>query len=254
MGQSIIKQIAARNDCRLSVAVTNRSDPNLGKDAGLVAGISPAGVVLVDDLAPLCKGLDVVIDFTRPQPCLYHAGLAAKQGVAFVSGTTGLDAEQMASLKKYAADAPVLWAANMSLGVNLLRALVRQAAATLGPEYDIEIVEMHHRHKVDAPSGTALALGESAATGRGIALSSHMQGGRMGDTGARPEGEIGFAVLRGGDVAGDHRVIFAGEGERLELAHLASNRDIFAKGAVKAACWLAGKPAGFYGMDDLLGL
>ena len=184
-----------------------------------------------------------------------HAGLAGESGTALVVGTTGLDANTQAAVEAAAKSAPLVQAPNMSLGVNLLMALVEQAAAKLGPEaYDIEIVEMHHRHKVDAPSGTALGLGEAAAKGRGVDLSDARVSVRDGHTGPREEGTIGFATLRGGDVAGDHTVIFAAEGERLELGHRASNRGVFAQGALRAALWAAGKQPGLYSMKDVLGL
>ncbi|MGH7036343.1 MAG: 4-hydroxy-tetrahydrodipicolinate reductase, partial [Stellaceae bacterium] len=179
---------------------------------------------------------------------------AAAAKKALVIGTTGLDAAATEAVAEAAKSAPILWAANMSLGVNLMLGLVRQMARGLGDDYDIEILEMHHRHKVDAPSGTALALGRAAAEGRGIDLAAHSQRVRDGITGPRQRGDIGFATLRGGDNAGEHRVIFASEGEQIEIAHRAGSRRIFARGAVKAALWLAGKPPGLYGMKDVLGL
>lgn len=197
---------------------------------------------------------DVVIDFSRPEFTALLATEAARTGKALVSGTTGLNAEQMQHLQQAAQSAPILHAANMSLQVNLLALLVEQAARALDKTTDIEIVEMHHRHKVDAPSGTALMLGQAAAKGRNIGLDGTAVKSREGDIGPRTQGSIGFATLRGGDVVGEHSVLFAGEGERLELSHKATNRDIFARGALQAAYWLNGKPAGFYTMRDVLGL
>jgi 4-hydroxy-tetrahydrodipicolinate reductase len=196
----------------------------------------------------------VIIDFTTPAASVAHAELAARARVAHVIGTTGLDETQMAAIGHAAAKAPIVQAPNMSLGVNVLLALVERAASVLDADYDIEIVEMHHRHKVDAPSGTALALGRAAATGRTVDLTAVAQKVRDGITGPRRRGDIGFAALRGGDVPGDHSVIFAGEGERIELTHKASSREVFARGAVKAARWAHGKPPGLYAMTDVLGL
>ncbi len=206
------------------------------------------------DAATLFNGADVVIDFSRPELTATLAHEAARTGKALVSGTTGIDAEGMRLLAEASKHAPILWSANMSVGVNLLAALVSQAARALDASTDIEIVEMHHRHKVDAPSGTALLLGEAAADGRNVRLHDVAVRSRDGHTGARAEGTIGFATLRGGDVVGDHTVIFASEGERVELTHKASTRDVFAAGALRAALWLKNKPHGFYAMRDVLGL
>jgi len=207
-----------------------------------------------DDLAAVAGGCDVLIDFSTP--AALPAVLAAAQAVGrpLVVGTTGLGEQEQAAIGAAAAAIPVLQAANMSLGVNLLTHLVREAAARLGPDWDIEIAEMHHRHKVDAPSGTALLLGQAAANGRGVDLAASSERGRDGITGARTHGHIGFAALRGGSVAGDHLVILAGEGERVELGHRAESRAIFARGAVRAAIWLNGQRPGRYGMNDVLGL
>jgi 4-hydroxy-tetrahydrodipicolinate reductase len=207
-----------------------------------------------DDVGALARTSDVLVDFSAPAALAANLDAAAEAGVAIVVGTTGLAAAHEALLEAAAARVAVLQSANMSLGVNLLAHLVREAAARLGPDWDIEIVEMHHRMKVDAPSGTALLLGRAAAEGRGIDLEPASERGRDGITGARQPGRIGFASLRGGSVAGDHQLIFATEGERIELGHRAESRAIFARGAVKAALWLAGKPAGRYAMGDVLGL
>lgn len=207
-----------------------------------------------DDPAALARDCNVLVDFSAPGALEANLEAATAAGVAIVVGTTGLDPAHQKLIEKAAARIPVLQAANMSLGVNVLAHLVGEAAARLGADWDIEIVEMHHRHKADAPSGTALLLGAAAAEGRGADLEAISDRGRDGITGAREPGHIGFASLRGGSVAGDHQVIFAGEGERLELGHRAESRDIFARGAVKAALWLHGRPAGRYTMADVLGL
>ncbi|MCC4252925.1 MAG: 4-hydroxy-tetrahydrodipicolinate reductase [Pseudomonadota bacterium] len=215
--------------------------------------IAPGIAISADPLA-LAERADVLIDFSVPGALSTHldACIAARKPILI--GTTGLEAVHHALIDEAAALIPVLQTGNTSLGVNLLAALVEQAAAGLAEDWDIEIVEMHHRHKVDAPSGTALLLGEAAARGRGIALADHSDRGRDGITGAREPGAIGFAALRGGSVAGDHQVIFATEGERIEIGHRAENRSIFARGAVKGARWLLGQPAGRYDMKGVLGL
>jgi 4-hydroxy-tetrahydrodipicolinate reductase len=207
-----------------------------------------------DDLAAVASACDVLIDFSSPAALPDVLAAAQAAGRPLVVGTTGLGPNEHAAIADTAGAIPVLQAANMSLGVNLLAHLVREAAARLGDDWDIEIAEMHHRHKVDAPSGTALLLGEAAAQGRGIDLASSTERGRDGITGARTPGHIGFAALRGGSVAGDHMVILAGEGERVELGHRAETRAIFARGAIRAALWLTGQQPGRYGMNDVLGL
>ena len=225
--------------------------------AGVIAesgGIVAGGADQDDDLGPVAAASDVLVDFSSPAALAAHLAAAQAAGTAIVIGTTGLGPEHHAAIDAAARSIPVLQAANTSLGVNLLAHLVRETAARLEADWDIEIVEMHHRHKVDAPSGTGLLLGNAAAAGRGVDLADAAVCSRDGITGERPEGAIGFAVLRGGSVAGDHQVIFAGEGERIELGHRAESRAIFAQGAVKAALWLAGKPAGRYAMTDVLGL
>ena len=212
-----------------------------------------AGIEVGDDANTLFARSDAVIDFTSPEATAVHAALAAEHGVALVVGTTGLEAAHHDALAQAARQCAVVQAANMSPGVNLLLGLTERCARILGDEYDIEIVEMHHRHKVDAPSGTALALGAAAAAGRGVWLESVSQRVRDGHTGPRRTGDIGFATLRGGDVAGEHAVIFAGEGERVELVHKASSRAVFARGAVRAALWTEARPPGLYSMGDVLG-
>ncbi|HEV2569409.1 4-hydroxy-tetrahydrodipicolinate reductase [Sphingomonas sp.] len=224
--------------------------PAIGAELG--GGVDRDGAVFgpFADAAELAVGTDVLIDFSVPDALAAHLDIARVDGGAIVIGTTGLTSEHHRLIEVAANDVAVLQAANMSLGVNLLAALVEQAAARLGPDWDIEVLEMHHRHKVDAPSGTALLLGEAAAKGRGVSLCAP----NLDRNGRREEGAIGFASLRGGSVAGDHLVVLAGEGERIELGHRAETRAIFARGAIRAAQWLAGKPAGRYSMADVLGL
>ena len=217
--------------------------------ASLAGGTGKSG-----DPHAIARSADVLIDFSTPEALASHLDAAVTAKVPIVVGTTGFKAEHEQSIEAAATRIAVLQAANMSLGVNLLAFLVREAAARLGPDWDIEIVEMHHRHKVDAPSGTALMIGEAAAAGRGVELGPVSDRGRDGITGPREAGHIGFAALRGGSVAGDHLAIFAGEGERIELGHRAESRDIFARGAVKAALWLKDRPKGRYAMKDVLGL
>jgi 4-hydroxy-tetrahydrodipicolinate reductase len=224
-----------------------------GTDRASSGEIAP-GIAITDDALALAEKSDVLIDFSVPGALSTHldACIAAKKPV--LVGTTGLEPVHHALIDEAARLIPVLQTGNTSLGVNLLAALVEQAAASLGDDWDVEIVEMHHRHKVDAPSGTALMLGEAAARGRGIALADHKESGRDGITGARAKGAIGFAALRGGSVPGDHQVMFAAEGERIEIGHRAENRIIFARGAVKGAQWLVGRPVGRYDMKGVLGL
>lgn len=226
----------------------------------LVAAIAEAGQSHAggadqgDDIAALVGQSDVLVDFSSPAALQTTLDACVAAGKPIVIGTTGLGDEHHAAIDAAATKIPILQTGNTSLGVNMLAALVEQAASRLGDDWDIEIVEMHHRHKVDAPSGTAKLLGEAAAQGRGIDLSAHSESGRDGITGARAKGAVGFAALRGGSVAGDHTVILASDEERIELTHRAENRMIFARGAVKAAGWLVGQDAGRYGMDGVLGL
>ncbi|MDP2332371.1 MAG: 4-hydroxy-tetrahydrodipicolinate reductase [Reyranella sp.] len=254
MGQTLIQRIAATEGCSLAGAIESAGSNALGRDAGEVAGVGPKGVKIVSDSAAAIGAAEVVIDFTVPAATVAHAAIAADKGVAMVIGTTGLDPAQTALIHAAAKKVPIMWAANMALGVNILMALVEKTAAMLDPAYDIEIFEMHHRHKIDAPSGTALALGRSAAAGRKVELEKVWRRSRDGHTGARPTGEIGFAALRGGEEVGVHTVYFASAGERLELSHRAFSREGYAMGAVTAAKWLEGKKPGLYGMKDVLGL
>ncbi|HTR83136.1 MAG TPA: 4-hydroxy-tetrahydrodipicolinate reductase [Reyranella sp.] len=246
MGQMLIREIGRTEGASLAAVFENAKSNALGQDAG--------GLKIGADAAAAIGAAECVIDFTIPEATVAHAKIAAGKGVAMVIGTTGLNPEQTAAVHEYAKKVPILWAANMSMGINILQALVEKTASLLDPSYDIEIVEMHHRHKIDAPSGTALALGRSAAAGRKVKLEDVWRKSRDGHTGARPSGEIGFATLRGGEEVGVHTVMFAAAGERLELSHRSFSRETYASGAVRAALWLKGKKAGLYGMKDVLGL
>ena len=254
MGRMLIAEVLGVEGCQLAGGTEPPGSGVLGQDLGLLIGAAEHGLSIGDDTGALFKASDAVVDFTHPDATAAHAALSGETGVALIVGTTGLEAKHMEALGRAAAKAAVVQAANMSVGVNLLLGLTKQVAGALGDDYDIEIFEMHHRHKVDAPSGTALALGQAAAAGRGVDLNQVSKRGRDGNTGPRNPGDIGFAVLRGGDVAGDHTVIFAGDGERIELTHKAGNRSVFARGAVRAALWTAKQKPGLYSMRDVLGL
>ena len=254
MGQALTRQVTATDGCTVAAATEVPEHPALGRDCGALAGIEPLGVAVGDDAQAMFQAADAVLDFTLPGAAARHAQLAAAEGTMLVIGTTGLGAEEQAALDAAAAQTAVVQAPNMSLAVNLLFRLTEQVAGLLDDDYDIEIVEMHHRHKIDAPSGTALGLGRAAARARGVAFDEVAARGRDGETGARPRGEIGFAALRGGDVIGEHSVIFAADGERLELAVRSSNRQTYARGAVQAARWAEGRGPGLYTMADVLGL
>ena len=254
MGRMLIREIGAAAGCIVSAATEQPGDAAVGRDAGAVAGLDPLGVTVVDDARAAAAASDVLVDFTVPAAAAGHAAAAAETGTALVIGTTGLQREHTAALKAAAAAVPVVYAPNMSLGVNLLFAVTEQVARALGDDWDIEIQEMHHKHKADAPSGTAFGFGRAAARGRGVDLDTVADRGRDGVTGARRQGDIGFAVLRGGDVAGEHTVMFTTEGERVELTHKAGSRAIFARGAVRAARWAAGRAPDLYDMADVLGL
>ncbi|NBN65760.1 4-hydroxy-tetrahydrodipicolinate reductase [Pannonibacter tanglangensis] len=254
MGQALVRAVTAMDGVTLSAAIEREGSAALGRDAGELAGLGPLGVRITDDPLTAFAASEGVLDFTTPKASLWFAELAAQARIVHIIGTTGWVDGELEPLKAAARHARLVKSGNMSLGVNLLAALVRKAAAALGPDFDLEIVEMHHRHKVDAPSGTALLLGEAAAAGRGIALAEHSVRVRDGHTGPRPAGDIGFATLRGGSVVGDHTVILAGDGERVELSHKAEDRQIFARGAVKAALWARDKKPGLYSMADVLGL
>ena len=251
MGQAIIAALADAPGLVLAGAVERAGHASCGQPAG--PGHSET-LTICSNIGAIAHKCDVLVDFTTPAALAVSLEAAQEAGCALVIGTTGLEPAHHAAIDAAARHIAVLQAANTSLGVTLLARLVEQAARALGPDWDIEIAELHHRMKVDAPSGTALALGEAAARGRGVDLATHSDRGRDGITGVRVPGHIGFAALRGGSAAGDHHVLLATEGERIELVHRAENRSIFARGAIKAAAWLAGKPAGRYGMDDVLAL
>jgi 4-hydroxy-tetrahydrodipicolinate reductase len=246
MGQALIAAVTADTDCVVSGAFEMKGSPALGSEA-------VPGVVITDDPLPLLAKADALMDFTRPQVSVELAALSAQARIVHVMGTTGLSADDETKIRAASRHATIVKSGNMSLGVSMLAALVKQAAKAL-PGYDVEIVEMHHRAKIDAPSGTALMLGRAAAEARGVDLENHSARGRDGNMGPRMDGDIGFASLRGGSVIGDHQVILAGPSERITLGHIAEDRTIFAHGAVAAAKWGQGKKPGLYSMADVLGL
>src|SRR5271165_3607371 len=254
MGRMLVAEIAATDGCSVAGGSEAPGSGHVNQDIGELAGIGRIGIPIGETAEKVIRDSDVVLEFTSPEATAEHAELAAKLGKAMVIGTTGLSAEQGDRVRQAARSIPIVWAPNMSLGVNVLLSLVEEVARRLGPDWDVEIMEMHHRGKVDAPSGTALALGRAAAAGRGVEFEQVEQRARDGITGPRRAGDIGFAALRGGDAVGDHHVIFAGAGERLELIHRTTTRAVFAKGAVQAARWVVGRPPGVYGLDDVLGL
>jgi len=252
MGRTLIQAIAAMPGVSLAGAIEAAGAAVIGRDSGELAGLGQNGIAVTTDLAPLLAKADALIDFTVPAATRVFLELTA--GRIHIIGTTGLTAEDDALITQAAQRTVVVKSGNMSLGVNLLAALVKRVAKTLDQDFDIEIIEMHHGRKIDAPSGTALMLGRAAAEGRGVDLAKRAVRGRDGETGSRRPGDIGFAALRGGTVVGDHSVIFAGTAERIELAHKAEDRMIFARGALKAALWARGKEPGLYSMADVLGL
>jgi 4-hydroxy-tetrahydrodipicolinate reductase len=254
MGRMLVRAVAETAGARLSGATVRPGHDWVGRDLGEAMGGAPLGVRVSDDPLEVFARSQAVLDFTTPEASVAHAELAAQARLAHVIGTTGFARSDLEKLAAAARHAVIVRAGNMSLGVNLLAVITRKVAEALGPDFDIEIVEMHHRHKVDAPSGTALMLGEAAAAGRRVNLVDHAERGRDGVTGARAEGAIGFASLRGGDVVGEHQVVFAGSGERLVLGHVATDRMLFARGAVRAALWGQNRPPGQYNMLDVLGL
>lgn len=255
MGQALVRAVHTMEGVHVDGAVERAGSACLGKDAGELAGVGRINVAISDDpLAAFAKA-DGVLDFTTPAASVEFAGYAAQARIVHVIGTTGCEAEHDEKFRMAAHHATIVKSGNMSLGVNLLEILVEQAAKALGPDdFDVEVLEMHHKHKVDAPSGTALLLGEAAARGRGIDLAQNSVRSRDGHTGARPSGAIGFATMRGGSIVGDHSVVLAGTGERITLSHHAEDRAIFARGAVTAARWGNGKKPGLYSMQDVLGL
>jgi 4-hydroxy-tetrahydrodipicolinate reductase len=254
MGRMLVGLAAETAGLRVAGAIEAPGHPAIGLDAGTVAGVRPLSVAIADDLASVCRREHVVVDFTVPSATLAHAKAAAAAGAALVIGTTGLDAREDRELRTIAATTRAVIAANYSVGVTVLAALVDQAARLLGDGFEAEIVEVHHHHKKDAPSGTALALGRAVAAARGQDFDTAKVLAREGIVGARKAGEIGIVALRAGDVVGDHTVVFGGLGERVELVHRAQSRECLARGALRAAAWVAGRSAGVYTMRDVLGL
>lgn len=254
MGRALMRAIDETNGAVVTGALEAPGSEWIGQDAGTLAGLAASGVAVSADMWSLSANADGILDFTVPAATIANVAIAAQRGIVHVIGTTGLSASDNAVIKSVTSRAIVVQSGNMSLGVNLLAALVKRVAQSLDPAFDIEVLEMHHRAKIDAPSGTAFMLGEAAAAGRNVALKDHSARGRDGITGARRSGDIGFASLRGGTVAGEHTVIFAGPYERIELTHKAEDRMIFAHGALKAAMWGHGKAPGHYSMADVLGL
>ncbi len=254
MGQMLIKAVNDSDRAVLSGVTERAGHAWVGQDLGVAMGGAKTGVMVSDDPLEVFAKTQAIIDFTSPDATVAHAALAAQARAVHVIGTTGFDADHLAKLSAASRHCAIVRAGNMSLGVNLLVQLTKKVAQALDEDFDIEIVEAHHRHKVDAPSGTALMLGEAAAEGRGVSLDDVADRGRDGITGARKRGDIGFTAIRGGDVVGEHDVIFAADGERIVLRHLATDRQIFARGALKAALWGQGKSPGEYDMMDVLGL
>lgn len=253
MGHALLEGVFADAELKLHAALEHNASPAIGRDAGELTG-APCGIKVSADLVTAVSGADVLVDFTRPEASMEYLAACRNSGTKLVIGTTGFSAEQKLAIQEASKDIAIVFAPNMSVGVTLLINLVQAAAKVLSEGYDIEIIEAHHRHKVDAPSGTALRLGEAAAAALGRDLSKCAVYGREGVTGERDPSTIGFATVRGGDVVGDHTVLFAGIGERVELTHKASSRATFALGALRAAKFLATKPSGLYDMQDVLGL
>jgi 4-hydroxy-tetrahydrodipicolinate reductase len=254
MGRMLVAEIAATEGCAVAGGSEAPDSGYINQDIGELAGIGRIGIPVGERVEKLMRESDVVLEFTSPAATAEHAGLAASLGTPMVIGTTGLSSEEGDQVRQAAQSVPIVWAPNMSLGVNVLLSVVEEIARRLGPDWDIEIMEMHHRGKIDAPSGTALALGRAVAAGREMVFEKVEQRARDGITGPRRTGDIGFAALRGGDTTGDHHVIFAAAGERLELVHRATTRAIYAKGAIRAARWAVGRPPGVYGLKEVLGL
>jgi len=254
MGKMLIEAISASSDAVLSAAIERPGSSLIGVDSGELAGLGENGVAIVASLAEVRDQFDVLIDFTAPEATLENIAFCVEHGKGIVIGTTGFSVDQLAALEAYQDMLPMIKAANYSTGVNLSLKLLEMAASVLGDDADIEIYEAHHRHKVDSPSGTALAMGEAIADTLGRDLSKVAVYGREGHTGARDHDTIGFATVRGGDVVGDHTAMFLADGERLEVTHKASSRMSFARGAVRAAAWLSAKDNGLYSMRDVLGL
>ncbi len=253
MGRMLTRQVHETPGCALAGGAESPGHEAIGEDVGGLAGLRPTGLGVGSDARVLFEAADAVLDFTTPEATTAHSVLAAETGTIHVVGTTGLSDDHAAVLREAARRTAIVWAPNMSLAVNLLLRLTAEVAAALDDDYDIEIVETHHRYKADAPSGTALALGRAAAEGRGVEFDAVSVRGRDGLIGPRRRGDIGLAALRGGDNVGEHTVVLAADGERLELAHRATSRRIYARGAVRAALWARGKDPGLYGMADVLG-
>ncbi len=254
MGQMLIKSVLASDKCKLVGVLERPGHGWIGQDVGSMMGGQPAGLHVTDDAVEVFAKAQAVIDFTSPAASVDFAGLAAQARAVHVIGTTGLTDADLKAINAAARHAVIVRAGNMSLGVNLLVQLTKKVAAALDEDFDIEVIEAHHHHKVDAPSGTALMLGEAAAEGRGVALKDVRDSGRDGITGARRRGDIGFTAIRAGDIVGEHDVLFAAPGERIVLRHMATDRSIFARGALKAALWGQDKAPGEYDMMDVLGL
>ena len=254
MGQMLAQTILASDKAKLVGAADRVGSDWIGQDLGVMSGGMANGIMVSDDVKAVFQQADVVIDFTLPHATAQHAKIAAETGTALVIGTTGMNEDELAAIAQAGQSTAIVRAGNMSLGVNLLTQLTQKVAAALGEEFDIEVVEYHHNQKVDAPSGTALMLGEAAAEGRGVSLNDVKDSGRDGITGARKTGDIGFVAVRGGDIVGEHDVLFAGPGERIVLRHVATDRALFARGAVRAAIWASAQSAGEYSMLDVLGL
>ncbi|MFQ5344647.1 MAG: 4-hydroxy-tetrahydrodipicolinate reductase [Mariprofundus sp.] len=253
MGRMLVRAVTESRHAVLVGATERSGSEFVGRDAGELAGVETLGVRLVDHVND-CPEADVLIDFTAPVATLQHAGFVAERGMAMVIGTTGFDSGQLQQLRDTLSGSAVVMAANYSVGVNLALSLIEKAARVLGDDYDAEIFEAHHKHKVDAPSGTALAMGQSLAAGRGVSLDDVAVLSREGITGARKTGSIGFSVVRGGNIVGEHKAMFIADEERIEINHIASDRMVFARGAVRAANWLAGQSCGWYDMHDVLEL
>lgn len=248
MGRTVLECVSEREGMVVSGALERPGHPLIGKP------LEPYAVQITDSVRSVCEGADVIIDFSSPKATLQVADVASATQTALVVGTTGFSTSDFEQLRIHAASIPLLQAGNMSLGVNMMTILTQHVAKALGDDFDIEVIEAHHNQKVDAPSGTALMLGEAAAQGRGVALEKVSETAREGITGTRKKGAIGFSVIRGGDIVGEHDVLFAGLGERLVLRHIATDRNIFGRGAVHAAQWIATQSNGFYSMQDVLGL
>lgn len=254
MGRAVLGSLDKSADLMLSGALTESTDPFLGRDACESAGLAPQGVLLTDDRTQALLGAQVAVDFTLPAAVGANLAACVQNGAALVIGTTGLDTQHMQAIERAAREIPIVYARNMSVGMNLFMELVARAAATLDDGYDVEIIEAHHRHKVDAPSGTALALGERVAAAKGRRLEEVAVRCRDGNIGPRVPATIGFSVIRGGNIVGEHSVLFIAPEEQLELRHRAQDRAAFANGALHAARWLAGRAPGLYSMSDVLGL